>query len=92
MLIVVVLGFVTYFLDEAFGFDVVTSPFEPLYAALVVLWGGYFVAKWEKRQLQQAILWRSHGENFEIFEKTLEKSLIKCLSHEDHFEIEKKVQ
>lgn len=46
MLILVLLGVITYVLDEAFNFDVTTSPFESLYAALTILWGAYFVGKW----------------------------------------------
>jgi len=46
MLILVVFGMITYSLDEYFGYDVTKSPFEPLYAALTVLWAAYFVSKW----------------------------------------------
>lgn len=46
MLILVILGAITYSLDEYFHYDVTKSPFEPLYAALTVLWGTYFVAEW----------------------------------------------
>jgi hypothetical protein len=46
MLILVVLGIITYLLDEYFKFDVTTSPFEPLYAALAILWGAYFIGHW----------------------------------------------
>lgn len=49
MAILAILGILTYSLDEIFDFDVTTSPFEPLYAALTVLWGAYFVGKWSKK-------------------------------------------
>lgn len=68
MLILVVLGMITYFLDEYFKFDVTTSPFEPLYASLAILWGAYFIGHWIIRQQEYAIKWRSYGKNFEFME------------------------
>lgn len=80
----VVIGIVTYALDEIFDEDVNTSPFETIYAMVTILWGFAFVGLWQKKQQEWIQKWRSSGKNFEHYSKTLEQSLIKCLSHDEH--------
>jgi hypothetical protein len=80
----VVAGIITFILDEVFDEDVNTSPFETVYAMITIIWGSYFIGKWKRRQKEIRVLWRSKGKNYEFYERSLNQSLIKCLSHDDH--------
>ncbi|CAD8113710.1 unnamed protein product [Paramecium primaurelia] len=88
MLILVVFGMITYSLDEYFDYDVTKSPFEPLYAALTVLWAAYFVSQWNQKQKEYQVRWRSHGKNYDYMQSKMELSLLKCLKHKNHFSIQ----
>ncbi|CAD8125910.1 unnamed protein product [Paramecium sonneborni] len=92
MLILVIFGLITFFLDEHYKYDVTKSPFEPLYAALTVLWAAYFVSKWNQRQLEYQVKWRSQGKNFDHLSSKLELSLLKCLKHKSHFQIQESLR
>lgn len=47
MAFLVLIGMLTYALDEVFDEDVNTSPFETIYAMVVIVWGSLFVGQWK---------------------------------------------
>lgn len=69
--ILVFIGIVTYILDLVFDEDVNTSPFETVYAMIVIIWGSYIVGRWKQREQSLRVTWRSKGKNFEHLSKYL---------------------